>query len=48
MDIMFRRSVESFNKALNDFKGTGPVFFDRGIMDAFVMHPLGEFPLTKK
>ncbi|MDF0708599.1 AAA family ATPase [Flagellimonas okinawensis] len=48
MDIMFRRSVESFNKALNDFKGTGPVFFDRGIMDALCYASLEGIPIDQE
>lgn len=34
MDTMFQRSIESYEKAVTHHKGKGPVFFDRGFLDA--------------
>lgn len=34
MDMMFHRSVESFEKAALEHQGKNPVFFDRGFLDA--------------
>jgi predicted ATPase len=32
--MMFHRSMESFERAMDDFKKSGPIFFDRGFLDA--------------
>lgn len=34
MEMMFQRSVESFERTLDEMKGNVPVFFDRGFLDA--------------
>lgn len=33
-DLMFQRSVESFEKVMEEHQGDGPIFFDRGFLDA--------------
>jgi predicted ATPase len=32
-DLMFERSIESFEKTMDAYTGSGPVFFDRGFLD---------------
>ncbi|RIV69381.1 AAA family ATPase [Flagellimonas aequoris] len=48
MEIMFQRSMESFQKAIVDFKGTGPVFFDRGFLDALCYAALEGIPIDQE
>lgn len=33
-DLMFQRSEESFEKVMEEQQGDGPIFFDRGFLDA--------------
>ncbi len=44
-DIMFDRCVESFESAMNDHKKEGPVFFDRGFLDALCYANLKGIPI---
>lgn len=32
-DLMFERSIESFEKTMDAYTGNGPIFFDRGFLD---------------
>lgn len=34
VELMFQRSVESFEQVIKNFQGKAPVFFDRGFLDA--------------
>lgn len=48
MELMFQQSIESFEKTIKDFKGTGPVFFDRGFLDALCYAALEGIPIDQE
>jgi predicted ATPase len=45
MELMFQRSVESFEKAVLEHQGKDPVFFDRGFLDALCYVSLEGIPI---
>lgn len=45
MEILFQRSVESFETTIERYSGTHPVFFDRGYLDALCYASLEGIPI---
>lgn len=45
MEIMFHRSLESFEKVMNDHNGINPIYFDRGFLDALCYASLEGIPV---
>ena len=48
MELMFQRSIESFERVTTDFQGTDPVFFDRGFLDALCYAALKGIPIAQE
>lgn len=48
MELLYQRSVESFEKVIHGYTGTEPVFFDRGFLDALCYAALEGIPVTNE
>ncbi|SFC11021.1 Predicted ATPase [Flagellimonas taeanensis] len=48
MELMFHRSVESFETTIQSSKGSTPIFFDRGFLDAICYAALEGIPIDQE
>ncbi|NDV17482.1 AAA family ATPase [Muricauda sp. TY007] len=48
MELMFQRSIESFEGIVEGFKGNIPIFFDRGFLDALCYAALEGIPIDQE
>lgn len=48
MELMFQRSVESYETTLKECSGTQPVFFDRGFLDSLCYASLEGIPIEQE
>jgi predicted ATPase len=48
MELLYLRSVKSFEKVIHGYTGTEPVFFDRGFLDALCYGALEGLPVANE
>lgn len=48
MEMMFERSVASFKKTMKEYRGTHPLFFDRGFLDSLCYASLEGIPIDQE